>query len=138
MEKNVITIEKLNALSKGTLMEQLQIEYLEIDGGKLTAQMPVDERTFQPEGILHGGASLALAETLAGLGSVLLVDNKKYSVRGAQISANHVGSTSNGYVLATGNIIHKGNNTHVWNIEIVDDSGKLLTTCRITNIIVKK
>ena len=79
MEKNVITIEKLNALSKGTLMEQLQIEYLEIDGGKLTAQMPVDERTFQPEGILHGGASLALAETLAGLGSVLLVDNKKYS-----------------------------------------------------------
>lgn len=132
------TLEALNKLNKGTLMEQLHIEYLEVGEGKLTARMPVNEKTFQPEGILHGGANLALAETVAGLGSALLVDLNKYLVRGAQVSANHVGSANKGNVLATGNIIHKGLYTHVWNIDITDDMGKLLSTCRITNIIVKK
>ncbi|MGP8329209.1 MAG: PaaI family thioesterase [Methanosarcinaceae archaeon] len=119
-------------------MEQLHIEYLEAGEGRLTARMPVNEKTLQPDGILHGGANLALAETVAGLGSALLVDLKKYSVRGAQISANHVGTTGKGHVLATGSILHKGSNTHVWNIDITDDRDKLLSTCRITNIIVKK
>lgn len=138
MELRKLTIEQLNALNKGTMMEQLQIEYIEISEGAITAKMPVNEKTFQPEGILHGGANLALAETIAGLGSALLVDLNIYSVRGAQVSANHVGSTNKGYVLATGKIIHKGIYTHVWNIDITSDNGKLLSTCRITNIIVKK
>jgi uncharacterized protein (TIGR00369 family) len=138
MELGKLTIEQLNVLNKGTMMEQLEIEYLEVGEGRITAQMPVNEKTFQPEGILHGGANLALAETIAGLGSALLVDLNKFSVRGAQISANHVGSTNKGYVLATGNIIHKGTNTHVWSIDITDDQNTLLSTCSITNIIVKK
>lgn len=138
MELGKLTIEQLNALNKGTMMEQLEIEYIEVGEGVITAQMPVSEKTFQPEGILHGGANLALAETIAGLGSALLVDLNKFSVRGAQISANHVGSTNKGIVLATGNLIHKGNNTHVWNIDIKDDRNILLSTCRVTNIIVKK
>ena len=136
-EKNH-TITELNKLNAGTLMEQLNIEYTEVGVGILTARMPVNETTFQPDGILHGGANLALAETVAGLGSALIVDLKKYSVRGAQVSANHVGSTNNGFVYATGKIIHNGSNTHVWNIDIRDDKNKLLCTCRITNIIVKK
>lgn len=138
MELRNLTIEQLNTLNKGTMMEQLEIEYLEVGEGTITAQMPVNEKTFQPEGILHGGANLALAETIAGLGSALLVDLNKYSVRGAQISANHVGSTSKGKVIATGKIIHKGSNTHVWNVDINDEQNILLSTCRITNIIVTK
>ena len=132
------TLEVLNALNKGTMMEHLHIEYLEVSDGNLTARMPVNEKTFQPDGILHGGATLALAETVAGLGSALLVDLKENSVRGAQVSANHIRSANKGYVLATGNIIYKGSNTHIWNIDITDERNKLLSTCRITNLIVKK
>lgn len=138
MINNKITIEEINRLNKGTLMEQLDIEYIEVGEGSLIARMPVNEKTYQPDKILHGGANLALAETVAGLGSALLVDHNRFSVRGAQISANHVGSISKGHVLATGNIIHKGSNTHVWNIDIKDENNKLLSTCRITNIIVQK
>ncbi len=132
------SLKELNKLNTGTLMEQLSIEYTEVGDGLLTARMPVNETTFQPDGILHGGANLALAETVAGLGSALLVDLKKYSVRGAQVSANHIGSTSTGFVYATGKIVHQGKNTHVWNIDIRDEKNILLSTCRITNLIVKK
>lgn len=132
------TLEALNALNKGTMMEHLHIEYLEVSEGNITARMPVNEKVFQPDGILHGGATLALAETVAGLGSAILVDLKENSVRGAQVSANHIRSVNKGYVLATGNIIYKGSNTHVWNIDITDERNKLLSTCRITNLIVKK
>ena len=138
MDLGKLTIEQLNALNKGTMMEHLKIEYIETGRGKLTARMPVNETTFQPDRILHGGANLALAETVAGLGSALLVDLKIFSVRGAQVSANHVGSSSKGWVFATGEIIHQGSYTHVWNVNIVNDNKKLISTCRITNVIVKK
>ena len=136
--KNRPTIEKLNQLNRGTMMEQLRIEYLKIDEGFLKARMPVNERTFQPDGILHGGASLALAETVAGLGSALMVDLSKYNVRGAQVSANHVGTARKGWVTAEGRLIHRGKNTHIWNIDIKNESGKMVSMCRITNFIVKK
>lgn len=132
------TLAKLNSLNKGTMMEHLHIEYIDFGEGYIVAKMPVDEKTFQPDGILHGGANLVLAETVAGLGSALLVDLNNYSVRGAQVNANHIGSTKRGNVFATGRILHKGNYTHVWNIDIKDEKDKLLSTCRITNIIVKK
>ena len=119
-------------------MEQLQIEYLEIGDGLLKARMPVNEHTFQPDGILHGGASLALAETVAGLGSALIVDLKAFDVRGAQVSANHVGTAKSGWVVAEGRLIHRGKNTHIWNIDIKNEQGKLVSICRITNFIVKK
>ncbi len=132
------TLEELNALNNGTLMEHLSMEYIKVDKEGIIAKMPVNKTTFQPDGILHGGANLALAETVAGLGSSLLVDLSKYSVRGAQVSANHIGSTRSGYVFAFGTIIHKGLNTHVWNIDIKDEKDKPLSSCRITNIIVVK
>jgi 1,4-dihydroxy-2-naphthoyl-CoA hydrolase len=138
MKNMGINLEELNMLNKGTLMQVLDIKYLSAEEGTVTARMPVNESTFQPDKILHGGANLALAETVAGLGSALLVDIQEYSVRGAQVSANHVGTVSSGFVVATANIIHKGKNTHVWNIDIEDKSGNPISTCRITNIIVKK
>ena len=136
--KNKPTIEKLNQLNQGTMMEQLQIEYLEMGDGFLMARMPVNEHTFQPDGILHGGASLALAETVAGLGSALIVDLKAFDVRGAQVSANHVGIAKSGWVVAEGRLIHRGKNTHIWNIDIKNEAGKMVSICRITNFLVKK
>jgi len=119
-------------------MEQLRVEYLEMGDGFLKARMPVDERTFQPDGILHGGASLALAETVAGLGSALIVDLKAFNVRGAQVSANHVGIAKSGWVVAEGRLIHRGKNTHIWNIDIKNETGKMVSICRITNFLVRK
>ena len=137
METN-LNIENLNSINKNTMMEWMQIEYLEASKGYLKARMPINERTFQPIKILHGGANLALAETVAGFGSSLIVDMKEFDVRGAQVSANHIGSASEGFAYAEGTLIHKGKNTHVWNIDIKHDSGKPLSICRITNFIIKK
>lgn len=131
-------IEELNKINRGTLMEQLHIEYLEAGDGFVRGKMPVNERTKQPMGILHGGANLALAETIGGLGSALIVDLDEYDVRGSQISANHVGITRKGWVFAEAILIHKGRNTHVWNIDIRDEEGKMVSTCRLTNFIIKR
>ncbi len=137
--KNIkATLEELNKLNKGTLMEQLHIEYLEVGEGHIIAQMPVNERTKQPAGILHGGANLALAETVAGLGSAVIVDLNEYEVRGSQVSANHVGTAHSGQVIAEANLIHRGKYTHVWNIDIKDGNGRLLSTARITNFLIRK
>jgi len=133
-----LNIENLNSINKNTMMEWMQIEYLEAAEGYLKARMPINERTFQPMKILHGGANLALAETVAGFGSSLIVDMKEFEVRGAQVSANHIGSASEGYAYAEGTLIHRGKNTHVWNIDIKHDGGKPLSICRITNFIIKK
>ncbi|MFO7978747.1 MAG: PaaI family thioesterase [Bacteroidales bacterium] len=132
------TIEQLNALNQDTLMGALGMEYLEVKAGYVYARMPVDERTMQPAGILHGGSSLALAETLAGIGSVLLVDPAEHEVRGAHITANHVLAGKGHWVFGKATIIHQGRNTHLWNIDIFDQDEKLISTCRITNFIIKK
>lgn len=132
------TIEELNAMSKDTLMEQLGIEYLEVKEGYVKAKMPVDNRTLQPFRILHGGASIALAETIASLGSVVLVDMDKNEIRGAAVTANHVGAVAKGYVYAEANIIHKGSLTHVWDIEIKDQAGYRISVCRITIMVIPK
>lgn len=132
------TLAELNALNKGTMMEHLHIEYLEVRKGFVKARMPVNEKTMQPAGILHGGANLVLAETVGGLGSLLLVDFKEFDVRGSQISANHVGTAHTGFVYAEAKIIHEGKNTHVWNIDIRDEDGRLTSTCRLTNFIIKR
>ncbi len=132
------TLEQLNSLNKGTLMESLGIEYTEITQGYVTATMPVDHRTKQPAGILHGGASIALAETIAGLGSWLLVDPSQSEVRGAQVTANHVRACTAKQVIAKATIVHKGNNTHVWNVDVFDPEEQLVSTIRVTNFIVAR
>ncbi|HMM10731.1 MAG TPA: hotdog fold thioesterase [Bacteroidales bacterium] len=133
-----LDIQSLNALNKGTLMEQLGIEYLELAEGYIKARMPVDERTSQPSRRLHGGASFALAETVGGIGSALLVDLEKYEVRGAQMSGNHLRSVREGWVFAEAKLLHRGRNTHIWNIDILDMQGKMVSTYRLTNFIISK
>ncbi len=132
------TIEELNRLNQNTLMEQLGIEYLEVKDGYVYARMPVNEKTKQPMGILHGGSSLALAETVGSLGSAFIVDLDANDVRGSHMSANHVRSAKNGWVFARAQIIHRGRNTHVWNIDILDEEGQLVSSCRLTNFIIAR
>ena len=118
--------------------EVLGIEFISVEEGLVKATMPVDHRTCQPFGILNGGASLALAEMVAGHGSVPLCSPNEMPC-GIQVSANHVGMIRTGsYVLATGKLIHRGRTTHIWNVDITSPEGKLISTARIVNQIVKK
>lgn len=132
------SIEELNKINAGTLVENLGIEYTEISEGLVRAKMPVDPRTYRPGNMLHGGANVVLAETIGGLGSFLLVDNETFDVRGSQISANHTGSAYNGWVYGRAEIIHRGERTHVWNIDIRDENQRLISTVRLTNFIVRR
>lgn len=134
---NETPIEILNKINKNTLMESIGIEYIEVAEGYVKGTMPVDIRTLQPMGALAGGASLAFAETLGGLGSTLLIDNKNYCAVGAQLSANHVGIATSSKVIGEAHIIHKGKKTHVWNIDIKTKDGKLVSTARLTNMIIE-
>jgi len=132
------SLEELNSMSKDTLMDQLGIEYLEVKEGYVKARMPVDKRTKQPFDILHGGASIALAETIASLGSAVLVDLNKNDVRGAAVTSNHVGAVARGFVYGEAKLIHKGSITHVWDIEIKDQGGYMVSVSRITVIVIPK
>ncbi|MDZ7742387.1 MAG: PaaI family thioesterase [Bacteroidota bacterium] len=132
------SLEEINSMNAGTLMEALGIEYTEVGEGYVCAKMPVDRRTLQPSRIIHGGANIALAETIGGLGSVLLVGFEKYDVRGSSVTANHVGTATSGWVHARAEILHRGERTHVWNIDIKNDDGKLISSIRITNFILPK
>ena len=132
------TLEELNATSKGTLMEQLGIEYLELKDGYVKAKMPVDKRTKQPFNYLHGGASIALAETIASLGSAVLVNLDKNDVRGTAVNTNHIGAVTRGFVYAEAKLIHRGSITHVWDIEIKDQGGYRISVSRITVITIPK
>ena len=131
-------IKKMNALNEGTMMETLGIEYLEIREGYVYARMFVKKELSQPYGMLHGGASMALAESIGGVGSAYYCDPKEYVIRGMQMSANHVKPAKVGtYVYATATIIHKGRQTHVWNIDIKNEDDDLVSSCRLTNFVFK-
>lgn len=131
-------ISELNEFCKNTLVEHLGIEFTEAGEDFLKARMPVDNRTKQPMGILHGGASLALAETVGSAASIAIVDNQKYNVVGMQMTANHVGQATHGWVNATATLVHKGTRTHVWDILIINEEGKKISVCRLTNMIIEK
>ena len=133
-----ITLTDLNALNKGTMGENLGIEFTEIEEDRISATMPVDHRTVQPYGILHGGASLSLAETLGSVAAYCSIDVSKYLSVGLEINANHIKSARSGYVTGTAKAIHIGKSTHVWAIEIVDEAEKLICTSRITMAIIEK
>lgn len=120
------------------MVDHLGICFTAVGEGWVEASMPVDERTFRPGGFLHGGANLALTETLAGLGSMLVVDIAEFDVLGIQVSANHTGSVDRGTVYARAEIVHAGIQTHVWNVEIKSEAGKLISSGRVTNMIVKR
>lgn len=133
-----LSLTELNSFSKNTLLSNLEIEFIKIGYDYLTAKMPVNYKTTQPMGILHGGATVALAESIGSVGSNMLIDVKSEYAVGLSINANHVGSARDNYVIGKGTIIHKGKSTHVWNIEIKDNNEKLISVCRLTVMIIKK
>lgn len=123
---------------KNTLMETLGIKITLMEKGKCVATMPVDDRTHQPVGLLHGGASVALAESVASLGAYAMVDQETEGVVGMEINANHVRSKKDGVVTATGTVLHRGRKTMVWDIKITDEQGRLICVSRCTVAVVKK
>lgn len=134
-----VELEKVNALSRNTLMEQLGIECIEIGEDYVVSTMPVDHRTHQPMGLLHGGASAALIESIGSMGSVLLIDPEKEVPVGLEINANHVGGVKSGKVKAIGKVVHAGKKTHVWQVDIFDMStNKLICTGRLTVMIIPR
>jgi 1,4-dihydroxy-2-naphthoyl-CoA hydrolase len=130
-------LEALNAASDNTLMRNLGIVFTEIGEDFLRATMPVDERTRQPYGLLHGGASVVLAETLGSMGANMCVDRAKYVCVGQEINANHVRSARRGLVTGTARAAHIGGRSQVWTIEIVDEANELLCISRITMAVVR-
>ena len=131
-------VEMIGHYLKNTMVENLGIRFTGYGEGWVEATMPVDHRTFRPGNLLHGGANLALAETIAGFGSMLAVELQEYDVRGIQVSANHTGKADGGEVYARADVLHFGKRTHVWNVDIKNAAGKLLSTARVTNMIVKR
>lgn len=135
-----IPLDELNAQSKSTLMGNLGIQYTYASHDRVEATMPVDHRNRQPFGILHGGATLALAETVAvaGFGSMIICNPDEYVV-GMQVSGNHISSAHEGdTVRAVGTIVHKGRSSHVWNVDVFTSTGKLVSSVRVVNSVMKR
>jgi 1,4-dihydroxy-2-naphthoyl-CoA hydrolase len=133
-----LSIEKIRPMGKNTLVEHVGIEWLELGKDYLKARMPVDHRTHQPYGMLHGGASCVLAETIGGFASALVVDHKKMYCVGLEINANHIRSARYGFVTGTATPLHLGSNSHVWDIKIHDDQEKLVCVSRLTVAIIPR
>ena len=123
-----------NQICKGTLMETLDITYIDVGENFLLAKMPVTPKVHQPDGVLHGGASVALAESVGSAASYVFLDGNEFFVRGIEISANHVRSIKEGFVYARASILHKGRTTQLWEIKITDQEGNLISNCKLTTI----
>jgi uncharacterized protein (TIGR00369 family) len=129
-------LEQAELMTKGTLMETLGIVFTQITETSAVATMPVSPTVHQPLGMLHGGASLALAESIGSMASHLMVIGKGKAALGLEINANHIKSVKSGMVTGVGTLLHKGRKTHVWEILIKDSEGKNLSICRMTNMII--
>src|SRR5215471_16612509 len=127
-----LSVEKLKPLGADTMGEHLGIEWTEVGENYLKAKMPVDHRTIQPYGLLHGGASVTLAETIGSVASALIVDHTKFFCVGLEINANHISSAKQGFVIGTATPLHIGKSTHVWDIKIRDENEKLVCVSRLT------
>ena len=131
-------LQYCNEISKNTLMQTLNIEYVDAGPDYLTATMPVNPSVHQPMGLLHGGASVALAESVGSAASFLFVNPEHSEVRGIEISANHGKAKRNGIVSATAKIIHKGSSIHLWEIRITDEKKSLISLCKLTTMVLPK
>jgi 1,4-dihydroxy-2-naphthoyl-CoA hydrolase len=136
--KSPRSVAQLNAGRGGTMIECLGIEFTEVGDDFIRATMPVDGRTRQPYGLLHGGASVALAETLGSTGAALCVDTKEYDCVGQEINANHVRRTRSGIVTGTARALHVGGRSQVWMIDIVNEAGQLVCTSRLTVAVLRR
>jgi len=128
-------LELCKKYCKDTLMETLEIEFIDAAEGFLVAKMPVNPRVHQPMGLLHGGASVALAESVGSAASTMFINPTEEEVRGIEISANHLKSKKEGVVYGTARIIHKGRSIHLWEIKITDEEGNLVSLCKLTNMV---
>lgn len=133
-----VTVAQVNALGHHTMTEFVGIEITDIGDNFLKARMPVNERTRQPYGLLHGGASAVLAETLGSIASALVIDQQQYICVGLEINANHVKGVREGFVYGTVTPLHIGGSTHVWDIRILDSQENLVCVSRLTVAILKK
>jgi 1,4-dihydroxy-2-naphthoyl-CoA hydrolase len=131
-------ISDLNPLSKDTMAEFIGIEFIEIGENYIKAKMPVNNRTRQPYGLLHGGASVALAETVGSVGSAHAIDQSRFYCVGIEINANHIRGVKEGFVYATAIPFHLGGTTHVWDIKIYNDENKLVCVSRLTVAILRR
>lgn len=131
-------IKAANKACKNTLMEILGIEFTEIGEDYVVARMPVTPKHHQPDGVLHGGASVALAESVGSMASFIFLDEKDFFVRGIEISANHVKSVKNGFVFAKAQFLHKGRTTQLWDIKIRDEEENLVSAVKLTTISLPK
>jgi len=136
-EKSEI-LHAFNMRCKDTLMETLEIEYIDIGEDFLVAKMPVNSRVHQPYGLLHGGATAALAESVGSAASAFFVDNSKFIVKGIELSINHLKSIRDGEVTATAKIIHRGRTTHLWEIKVTNENNDLISVSKLTNIVLEK
>lgn len=139
MDFSQFSLDTMNRMSKNTLMQTLDITFTEAGEDYIVATMPVDHRTHQPMGLLHGGASAALIETIGSLGSALLCDLSKEHPVGVEVNANHVGGVKSGFVKGIGKLVHGGKRSHVWQVDIFsEETQKLICTGRLTVLIVSK
>ena len=133
-----LSIQDFSHWGKDSLGEHLGMQFTEIGDNYLKASMPVDSRTKQPYGLLHGGASVALAETVGSIASALVINHEKFMCVGLEINANHIRSARSGIVIATAMPLHIGAQTHVWDIKIADENEKLVCVCRLTVAVLRR
>jgi uncharacterized protein (TIGR00369 family) len=138
MIDNTEALESLNRMCSETLMKHLGIIYTEVGKDYLVAEMEVTSNHWQPMKILHGGATLALAESVGSALSVIHTDLQNYDVKGMEINANHIRSLRKGKITAKASFVHKGKMTHIVEVNILNEQEKLVSVCRITNVIIKK
>jgi 1,4-dihydroxy-2-naphthoyl-CoA hydrolase len=136
--RSLLTLEELNAGRSGTILEHIGVEFTQIGDDFVRGIMPVDGRTRQPYGLLHGGASVALAETLGSTGATMCIDAEQYQCVGQEINANHVRPARAGWVTGTARPVHLGGRTHVWSIEITNEAGKLVCISRLTMAVIRR
>jgi 1,4-dihydroxy-2-naphthoyl-CoA hydrolase len=136
--KNNYTLSELNAMGNNTMAQALSMEFIEIGEDYLKLQMPVNQHTRQPYGILHGGASAALAETVGSVASSMCINNEKQICVGMEINCNHVRAKRDGIVIATASPLHLGATSHIWDIRITDENNRLICVSRLTMAILKK
>lgn len=131
-------LKMCNDYCRNTLMDTLEITYTDAGEGFLEAKMPVNPRVHQPMGLLHGGATVALAESVGSAASLMFVNPELQEVRGIEISANHLRSKRDGIVTATARIVHQGRSVHLWEIRVTDEQDRLISLCKITNMVLPR
>lgn len=133
-----VVLSECNLLCKNTLMETLNIEIIDFGDDYLIAKMPVNPRVCNPDGVLHGGATAALAESVGSFASHIFIDTETFFVRGTEITANHLKSVTEGFVYARATFLHKGRTTQLMDIKVTDENDNLVSVCRLSTISLPK